>query len=717
MENFELSEESDNTPLESEESDNENNTMVEILKRPIRDLERLKQFGLLKIHLFETARLDTAVRERVAQELKKYRNGDVDKMLDEPTVYILTEDTPRELSNVLNVPASYLAEQTRSLRPTVKIMSMLKEDLIESGPLIRPDDQSQSQVYETLHEETTMHKVETVINEVTDKVFNKWVDDIGIKAVADLEQRRDTRSYGHSVIDAAVESELVIVISKHVIAQYCIENSIDEAELRTSIVAEKLPSRVEQALVELVETRALTSIKNLPGMFKQLADATNPFKSENMSDQWEETLPFTPLGQRLPSSTILTKRTPRSMGRLRQTLTELKEEVNTTGQAAQAPSGVKGSSQIENGKTKKKPNLVFDSSSDESDNEVMVNAVITSTYDSTKDPQRLDHKAIPLWKFGETQEEKFQRLEQYIADLIMFNKLEYNIPDSRLIFLSLNASNRSFMTAELPSEALSDLNKYIQHLQRAYGRSMLDLRMQLSQARQRENESPYSWLTRLITCYYRSKRQAPKTLAEIMERYDPVGGEILGKLKTPEVVSEILQLYLTGLKDQRVLAQLRMDLHNITLDQVCQRTKDVSEALGQLPKATIQAISQGQVKDVVEKQDTGPDIVNQIAALIREKSNNDRCNYCNRTGHTWRNCFKRQNDEKGNGKPKNANNGGERRGDKCFSCGKSGHWAKDCQKSKADTGLEARQMICFRCGRAGHKSSSCRVQLGRATKK
>ena len=103
-----------------------------------------------------------------------------------------------------------------------------------------------------------MHKVETAINEVSDGVYNKWIDDI---CVANLEQRQDTRSYGHSVIDAAVEPELMIVIYKQLITQYCNDNGIDEAKLRISVVAEKPPSRVKLALVKLVETRALTSIR------------------------------------------------------------------------------------------------------------------------------------------------------------------------------------------------------------------------------------------------------------------------------------------------------------------------------------------------------------------------------------------------------------------------------------------------------------------------
>jgi hypothetical protein len=38
--------------------------------------------------------------------------------------------------------------------------------------------------------------------------------------------------------------------------------------------------------------------------------------------------------------------------------------------------------------------------------------------------------------------------------------------------------------------------------------------------------------------------------------------------------------------------------------------------------------------------------------------------------------------------------------DKCFKCGKSGHFAKQCKK-----------IVCYRCGRSGHYSTTCYAKM------
>jgi hypothetical protein len=42
----------------------------------------------------------------------------------------------------------------------------------------------------------------------------------------------------------------------------------------------------------------------------------------------------------------------------------------------------------------------------------------------------------------------------------------------------------------------------------------------------------------------------------------------------------------------------------------------------------------------------------------------------------------------------------------CHNCGKSGHWARDCQEAKRF------QFSCYNCGQKGHKASQCQIPKG-----
>jgi len=46
--------------------------------------------------------------------------------------------------------------------------------------------------------------------------------------------------------------------------------------------------------------------------------------------------------------------------------------------------------------------------------------------------------------------------------------------------------------------------------------------------------------------------------------------------------------------------------------------------------------------------------------------------------------------------------------DKCFNCGKKGHFVKNCKTSRGvNPEYRNTKMCCFRCGRKSHYSTEC----------
>lgn len=89
----------------------------------------------------------------------------------------------------------------------------------------------------------------------------------------------------------------------------------------------------------------------------------------------------------------------------------------------------------------------------------------------------------------------------------------------------------------------------------------------------------------------------------------------------------------------------------------------------------------------------------------------DKCTTCGRQGHFARNCYARK-DVTGKeiDTESESDDDSSRSSGSCYCCGRSGHYAADCYAStrvsytaRGDT----KSVSCYRCGRAGHKSPDC----------
>ena len=70
---------------------------------------------------------------------------------------------------------------------------------------------------------------------------------------------------------------------------------------------------------------------------------------------------------------------------------------------------------------------------------------------------------------------------------------------------------------EFPAGADEDIEKYIEYLQSAYGQSKVFKRKCLANIKQEANESPHSFMFRIVNMYFNVRSEDPKSLEDVNE--------------------------------------------------------------------------------------------------------------------------------------------------------------------------------------------------------
>ena len=186
--------------------------------------------------------------------------------------------------------------------------------------------------------------------------------------------------------------------------------------------------------------------------------------------------------------------------------------------------------------------------------------------ENNKTDIKLDATAsIPVWRKGNTPEENARHVENYIRDLKRIKALDIGKNDAWIINSSLVKSQRTEIYVELPSGADSDITKFADYIQQAYGLSKVAKRRALNNIKQHEDESPHAFLSRVVNTYFETRNENRKTLAQC---------EADSNTKF-----DIMALYLKGLNNAKVRVALKQKLGELTLAKVAEQTRNIIDAL------------------------------------------------------------------------------------------------------------------------------------------
>ena len=145
----------------------------------------------------------------------------------------------------------------------------------------------------------------------------------------------------------------------------------------------------------------------------------------------------------------------------------------------------------------------------------------------------------------------------------------------------------------MPAECRDVLDKFTEYLLKAYGKTRSQLRRLIKQLRQKSDEPPISFLSRIITIYFLSKGEKVLTIKEISENEEQ------------SVRDDVTDIFLEGLKNEKVRKVLKSQLTTIDFDSLADRCNEITEAYSEVEEVNLVKSSvQSEIENLKNEFDT-----------------------------------------------------------------------------------------------------------------
>ena len=688
------------------------------------NLEALSAFQPTKF-LLDASKLSSDERADLARLLRDtYKNQIESSFFAFNPVVIIQSDygSVSRIVEELNVPRSCVSKKVRdTASSSLETLQMMADDY-QSFTWDQFKGSPRGQVLMTANpDETIVEVIQGHITGLDDETFVELKDDIALKVRTEVATNsRAVANFKPEMLTRTVESVVNDVVTRESLRKAVGETEHDLG--KEKITRQGIPTKTEASVV----TSAVDCVLDKLGqvtlfLASQVAAKIDAKPTQVKEDSTPKLLP------KLEYQPPVAPRLKRQLaaGSLSDTEVIVKQvedlSFNKPKQKSARQSAEKRSA---------RKRLQLDSDSDDSEDyaeDVIVDEKANiSSYDANKEVDRIDAKSLPIWRHGETVEERYFRLEEYISDLKAFQTLGYNVPPARVIYSSLNASNRMHQRRDFPPEALTDFDKFIKFLRKSYGRTELALRQQLNNFQRKSDENIFSYYQRLLSLYWNVRRKDPMTDDELKKK----GSD--GRPVHQEVINDLFHYFLRGLNNKKLEQNLRMQLSNLDLFTLARDAQDMENAMlmetepvhavetveKPLTEATLAAaLNKVHAGEAIDKPLTEATLVAALQKVLPTGQDNTVgrarqivCYFCGKIGHYARDCRSRLNQTRRqkDTQPGDGKNRGSQEDHKNHS--ESTNEQQDGKRRMAD-------IICYRCGLRGHVAATCRVNLGKKLKR